>query len=52
MTIASPAAGATLGGTVTVSGSASDNVSVSKVELRVDGNAYQLASGTSSWTSR
>ena len=50
VTIASPAAGATLGGTVTVSGSASDNVSLSKVELRVDGNAYQLASGTSSWT--
>ena len=50
VTIASPAAGATLGGTVTVSGSASDNVSLSKVELRVDGNAYQLASGTTSWT--
>ena len=48
--IASPAAGATLGGTVTVSGSASDNVSLSKVELRVDSNAYQLASGTTSWT--
>ena len=48
--IASPASGATIAGTITVSGSASDNVAVSKVELRVDGNAYQLMSGTTSWT--
>ena len=50
VTIQSPAAGAALGGIVTVSGSASDNVSVSKVELRVDANPYQLASGTTFWT--
>ena len=50
--ITSPAAGATVTGTITVSGTASDNVSVSTVELRVDGNPYQLASGTTSWTSR
>ena len=48
--ISSPASGATIAGTRTVSGSASDNVAVSKVELRVDGKAYQLASGTTSWT--
>ena len=35
--ITSPAAGATVSGTVTVSASASDNVGVSRVELYVDG---------------
>jgi Big-like domain-containing protein/glycosyl hydrolase family 26 len=48
--ISTPAAGATIAGTITVSGSASDNVSVSKVAVRVDSNAYQLASGKTSWT--
>jgi hypothetical protein len=36
VSIVSPAAGATVSGTLTVSGSASDNVLVSKVELKVD----------------
>jgi len=49
--ISSPVVGATIAGTVVVSGTASDNVKVSKVELRVDSNAYQLVSGTTSWTS-
>jgi chitinase len=35
--ISSPAAGATVSGTITVSASASDNVGVTKVELRADG---------------
>ena len=48
--ISTPAAGATIAGTVVVTGTASDNVSVSKVELQVDSNAYQLASGKTSWT--
>jgi Bacterial Ig domain/Glycosyl hydrolase family 26 len=47
--ISTPAAGATIAGTSTVSGSASDNVSVAKVELQVDSNPYQLASGTTAW---
>src|SRR5262245_8645654 len=48
--IVSPVVGATIAGTVVVSGTASDNVSVSKVELQVDSNPYQLASGTTAWT--
>jgi Bacterial Ig domain/Glycosyl hydrolase family 26 len=50
VSITSPVVGATIAGTVVVSGTASDNVSVSKVELQVDSNAYQLASGTTAWT--
>ena len=50
VSITSPASGATVGGTFTVSGSASDNVQVSKVEVRVDSGAYRLASGTTSWS--
>jgi hypothetical protein len=45
-----PSAGATVSGTVAVSGSASDNVAVAKVELSLDGGAYQPASGTTSWS--
>ena len=47
VSISSPAAGATVSGTITVSGAASAR---SKVELQVDSGAYQLASGTSSWS--
>ena len=47
VSISSPAAGATVNGTITVSGAASG---ASKVELKVDGGAYQLASGTSNWS--
>ncbi|WP_157202565.1 Ig-like domain-containing protein [Calidithermus chliarophilus] len=46
----SPAAGATLSGTVSVAGTASDNVAVAKVELSVDGGAYRLAQGTANWS--
>jgi hypothetical protein len=35
--------------TITVSGIASDNVAVSKVEVKVGGGSWQLASGTTSW---
>jgi hypothetical protein len=45
-----PTANATLSGSVTLSGSASDNAQVSTVEISVDGGAYQRASGTTSWT--
>jgi hypothetical protein len=48
--ISSPAAGATLGGTANVSGSASDNVQVSSVAVSVDGGAYVAAQGTTSWS--
>ncbi len=50
VSIATPSSGAIVSGTVTVSGSASDNASLSKVEVRVDSGPAQLATGTSSWT--
>jgi hypothetical protein len=45
-----PSANATLSGSVTLSGSASDNAQIATVEISVDGGAYQRASGTTSWT--
>ena len=50
ISISSPSAGATVSGTVTVTGSAADNGAVSRVEVQVDGGAWQPASGASSWT--
>jgi hypothetical protein len=50
VSIASPADGATVRGTITVTGAASDDVAVSTVELRVDSGSYRLASGTTSWS--
>ncbi len=35
--------------TITVSGTASDNIGLSKVEVKVGSEAWQLASGTTSW---
>jgi Bacterial Ig domain len=50
VSIATPASGSTVSGTVSVSGSASDAVGVSTVQVSVDGGAYQTAQGTSSWS--
>jgi parallel beta-helix repeat protein len=36
--------------TVTVSGTASDNIGLSKVEVKVGTGAWQIASGTASWS--
>jgi hypothetical protein len=47
--IALPSAGAAVSGAVSVSGSASDNASVSKVEVSLDGGSYGPAQGTASW---
>jgi hypothetical protein len=47
--IASPANNATVSGSVTVSGTASDTVSVSSVQVSLDNAAYSNASGTTSW---
>lgn len=47
--IASPLPGGALSGTVTVFGSASDNVQVAKVEVAVDGT-YRLAQASSAWS--
>jgi hypothetical protein len=47
--VASPASGATVVGTITVSGSASDNVALARVDVAVDG-AFKTATGTASWS--
>jgi hypothetical protein len=49
VSIASPTNGATISGTLTVSGSASDNIAVTKVELQLDTNAWITVTGTTSW---
>ena len=48
--ITSPDSGSTVRGSVTVSGTASDNVAVNRVEVQVDDGAFQLATGTGSWS--
>jgi subtilisin family serine protease len=48
--IASPADGATLSGQITVAGTASAAGAVTDVALALDGGAYALATGTTSWT--
>jgi hypothetical protein len=48
--ITSPASGATVSGTLSVSGTASDSVSISSVQVSVDGGSYSLASGTNTWS--
>jgi hypothetical protein len=50
VTIGSPAAGATVSSPFTVTGSASDNVAVSKVTVAVDGGTATTASGTATWS--
>ncbi len=48
--ITSPAGGASVSGTISVSGTASDTVSISSVQVAVDGGSYANASGTNNWT--
>ncbi len=51
ITLDSPSNGQTVtSSTITVSGSASDNVAISKVEVKVGAGAWQLATGTTSWS--
>ena len=51
ISITSPAEGATLTSTsITVTGTASDNVALSKVELSTNGTNWLLANGTISWS--
>jgi alpha-glucosidase (family GH31 glycosyl hydrolase) len=45
-----PTNGATVSGTVSISGFASDNVAVARVEVSIDGGAWTLASGTTTWS--
>jgi hypothetical protein len=44
-----PSPGSAVSGDVAVSGSASDNATVSKVEISVDGGSFSPAQGTASW---
>ena len=46
----SPANGPTVTGTVPVTGIASDNVAVARVEVSIDQGGWSLASGTTNWS--
>jgi hypothetical protein len=50
VSITSPASGTTVSGNVTVSGTASDNVGVTAVQVRVDSGSFSNATGTNNWT--
>jgi len=48
--IMAPVNGSTVSGTVAISGTASDPDGMSKVEIQVDGGAWQPATGTTNWS--
>jgi glycosidase len=48
--ITSPAPGATVSGTLNISGTASDNATVAKVEVQLDNGNWTSASGTTAWS--
>jgi hypothetical protein len=48
--ISTPVGNATLTGTVSITGTASDNIAVSKVEVQLDGGVWTQAVGTTSWS--
>jgi alpha-amylase len=48
--INSPTNGSTVAGTISVSGTAADNVAVSTVQISIDGGAFLNVSGTTSWS--
>lgn len=48
--ISSPANNSTVSGAISVSGTASDSVSISSVQVSVDNGAYSNASGTTNWS--
>jgi hypothetical protein len=50
LSIQAPAEGASLTGHVEVNGTATDNIGVALVEVRVDDGAFVRASGTTSWS--
>jgi Bacterial Ig domain/Putative Ig domain len=49
VTITSPASGSTVSGTVQVSGTTSDTVAITAVQVAVDGGSYSNATGTTNW---
>jgi hypothetical protein len=48
--ITSPASGSSVSGILSVSGTASDSVSITSVQVAVDGGSYSSASGTNNWS--
>jgi Bacterial Ig domain/Putative Ig domain/Immunoglobulin domain/Immunoglobulin I-set domain len=48
--ISSPASGSSVSGTISVSGTAFDSVSINSVQVSVDGGSYSPASGTNAWS--
>lgn len=50
ISIGNPTASATVSGTLLMSGTSSDNIAVSKVEVQIDGGALSQATGTTSWS--
>src|SRR5438128_1608960 len=50
VSISSPANGATVSGTTTVSGVASDGLTITSVQVSVDGGSFANASGTTNWS--
>jgi glycosidase len=49
LSLQTPANGAVISGMLAISGSATDNVAVQKVELRLDTGPWFLATGTTAW---
>ncbi len=50
VSITAPASGATVSGTITVTGTASSSLSISSVQVAVDSGGFSNASGTNSWS--
>jgi hypothetical protein len=50
VSITAPTSGASVSGTVSVSGTASDTMTISSLQVAVDGGGYSNASGTNSWS--
>ena len=48
--ITSPSNGAAVSGSISISGTASDVVGVSNIQVQIDGGAFSAASGTANWT--
>ena len=47
--ISSPSSSASVSGNLSISGTATDNISVAKVEVRLDNGNWNTASGTTAW---
>jgi hypothetical protein len=50
VSISSPSSGASVSGTVNISGTATDNMGLSKVEVCFNGGIWRAATGTSTWS--